>query len=251
MTKGKSKAGVQLGAAAYSPLYRQIRDLLLQALDAGEWRPGDMIPSEVELAARYSVSQGTVRKAIDELAAEHIVIRRQGRGTFVATHQEDHIRFRFLRLTPDDGERVAPTSQILFCRRVRATAEIANALQLTTGAPLVFIRRVLSFEQKPTLVDDIYLPGALFKDMSIKLLKDKPGPLYWLFEDHFEVSMVRAEEKLRAQRVDAEIATLLELEPDQPVLKVERTSYTYGDRAVELRIGYYNTERYYYHNSLI
>jgi len=70
---------------AFSPLYQQIKALILQSLQQGEWKPGEAIPSEMDLAARFRVSQGTVRKAIDELAAENLVVRRQGKGTFVAT----------------------------------------------------------------------------------------------------------------------------------------------------------------------
>lgn len=77
------------GSPTFSPLYQQIKTLILQSLQAGEWKPGEMIPSEMELAARYKVSQGTVRKAIDELAAENLVARRQGKGTFVTTHYEE------------------------------------------------------------------------------------------------------------------------------------------------------------------
>src|SRR5690606_704865 len=101
------------GSAAFSPLYQQIRRLLLQALDRAEWQPAEAIPSELELAARFQVSQGTVRKAIDELAAENRLLRRQGKGTFVATHHEAKVRFRFLRLTPDDGKQPVSGSQIL------------------------------------------------------------------------------------------------------------------------------------------
>src|SRR6188472_1574403 len=64
---------------AFSPLYQQIKGLILQSLQAGEWKPGEAIPSEMDLAARFRVSQGTVRKAIDELASEHILMRRQGK----------------------------------------------------------------------------------------------------------------------------------------------------------------------------
>jgi GntR family transcriptional regulator len=78
--------------------------LILQSLQAGEWKPGESIPSEMDLAARYRVSQGTVRKAIDELAAENLVVRRQGKGTFVATHAEQHVQYRFLKLMPDSGD---------------------------------------------------------------------------------------------------------------------------------------------------
>ena len=92
------------GTPAFSPLYQQIKTLILQSLQAGEWKPGEAIPSETELAARFRVSQGTVRKAIDELAAENLLIRRQGKGTFVATHVEQQVQYRFLKLVPDSGE---------------------------------------------------------------------------------------------------------------------------------------------------
>src|SRR5690625_537395 len=142
--------------AAYSPLYQQIKALLLQSLDQGEWKPGEAIPSEVDLAARFQVSQGTVRKAIDELAAENLLLRRQGKGTFVATHHEAKVRFRFLRLAPDNPDApVTSGSRILDCRRVRSPADIAALLQLRTGDIVVNLRRVLSFEHVPTILDDI------------------------------------------------------------------------------------------------
>ncbi|MCX7221347.1 MAG: GntR family transcriptional regulator, partial [Burkholderiales bacterium] len=104
-------------AAAFSPLYQQIKALLVQALDAGEWKPGESIPSEIELASRFQVSQGTVRKAVDELAAEHLLTRRQGKGTFVSTHQEPRVRFRFLRLALNEGEPQPAESKVLDCKR--------------------------------------------------------------------------------------------------------------------------------------
>jgi GntR family transcriptional regulator len=89
---------------AFSPLYQQIKLLITRSLQEGEWKPGEAIPAETDLAARYRVSQGTVRKAIDELATENLLVRRQGKGTFVATHAEEQIQYRFLRLAPDDGK---------------------------------------------------------------------------------------------------------------------------------------------------
>src|SRR5437868_8965704 len=123
-------AVAELATPSFSPLYQQIKSLILQSLHAGEWRPGEPIPSEIDLAARYKVSQGTVRKAIDELAAENLVVRRQGKGTFVATHNEDRAQFRFLRLLADDGAEHPHVSRLLECRRLRAPAEIARQLDL-------------------------------------------------------------------------------------------------------------------------
>ena len=105
---------------AFRPLYRQIQDLIVQALADREWLPGEMIPSEMDLAARFEVSQGTVRRAIDELAAEHLLVRRQGKGTFVATHADPRAFFRFLRLIPDDGSVPRSRSEPLECQSLRA-----------------------------------------------------------------------------------------------------------------------------------
>ena len=238
------------GAAAFSPLYQQIKDLLVQALDRGDWKPGEAIPSETELALRFHVSQGTVRKAVDELASENLLIRRQGKGTFVSTHHEARVRFRFLRLAPNLGEPQPAESQILDCRRIRSSAEIARALDLKAGDPVVAIRRLLSFAGVPTVVDDIFLPGALFKGLTADLLNGYSGPLYGFLETEFGISMVRAEEKLRAVSADQEISTLLAIPKDTPMLKVDRISFTYADRPVELRVGHYVTDRYHYRNSL-
>ena len=239
-----------VGLAAFSPLYQQIKALLLQSLDQGEWKPGEAIPSEIELAARFQVSQGTVRKAVDELAAEHLLMRRQGKGTFVSTHHEARVRFRFLRLAPNEGEPQPVESSILDCRRIRANAEVARSLELKSGDPVVAIRRLISFSGLPTVVDDIYLPGGLFKGLTAELLGEYVGPLYGLFETEFGVSMVRADEKLRAVVADEEIAGLLNVSRATPLLRADRISYTYADRPVELRTGYYLTDHYYYRNSL-
>ena len=133
-------------APAFSPLYQQIKSLILRSLQAGEWKPGDSIPSELELAARFKVSQGTVRKAIDELANDNLVVRRQGKGTFVATHAEQHIQYRFLRLLPDNGslKTQGPAERrIVECRRLRASAEVARALALRPADAVLQVRRVL------------------------------------------------------------------------------------------------------------
>lgn len=237
-------------AAAFSPLYQQIKALLVMALDAGEWKPGEAIPSEIELAARFQVSQGTVRKAVDELAAENLLLRRQGKGTFVATHLEPRVRFRFLRLAPNEGAPEPAQSKVLDCRRLRAAADVARALEIKSGDPVVAIRRLLSFSNTPTVIDDIYLPGALFKGLTADLLNDYSGPLYGLFESEFGINMVRAEEKIRAITAPDDVARALGVAPSIPLLCVERISYTYGNRPVELRIGHYVTNEYYYRNSL-
>lgn len=243
-------AGRTTSGAAYSPLYQQIKALLLQSLDQGEWKPGEAIPSEIDLATRFQVSQGTVRKAIDELAAENLLLRRQGKGTFVATHHEAKVRFRFLRLAPDVGGPIPSSSQILECRRVRSPADIAALLRIRTGDAVVNLRRLLSFEHVPTILDDIWLPGNAFKGLTAESLARNKGPLYALFESEYGVSMVRADEKIKAVSATPEQSDLLSVAPSAPLLYVERVSLTYGDRPMEVRRGLYVTENFHYRNSL-
>ena len=241
------------GTPAFSPLYQQIKGLILQSLHQGEWKPGEAIPSEMDLAARFRVSQGTVRKAIDELAADNLVVRRQGKGTFVATHAEQHVQYRFLKLVPDRGDvnSEGPADRhIVDCRRQRANAEVARALGLHTGDAVLQARRVLSFAGIPTILEDLWLPAGPFKGLTAERLRDYHGPMYALFEAEFSVRMVRATEKIRAVNPDADQAGLLQVEPGMPLLSVERLAFTYGDRPMELRRGLYRTDTHHYRNEL-
>lgn len=249
---GTAEAGA-LPAPAFSPLYQQIKGLILQSLQAGEWKPGEAIPSEMELAARFRVSQGTVRKAIDELAAENLVVRRQGKGTFVATHAEQHVQYRFLKLMPDSGDRDSegPAQRdVLECKRMRASADIARALALRTGDAVVQVRRTLSFGGVPTILEDLWLPGNAFKGMTADQMAGYHGPTYAMFELEFGVRMVRAEEKIRAVAPDETQAALLKVPRGTPLLSVERIAYTYNDVPMELRRGLYRTDTHHYRNEL-
>ena len=238
---------------AFSPLYQQIKGLILQSLQQGEWKPGEAIPSEMELAARFRVSQGTVRKAIDDLAAENLVMRRQGKGTFVATHAEQHVQYRFLKLLPDTGDASVEgpaQRRVIDCRRVRASADVARALALRSGDAVMQARRILSFVGVPTILEDLWLPGQAFKGLTSDQMAGYQGPTYAMFELDFGVRMVRAEEKIRAVLPDREQAQLLHTPAGTPLLSVERIAYTYNDVPMELRRGLYRTDTHHYHNEL-
>jgi GntR family transcriptional regulator len=240
-------------APAFSPLYQQIKGLILKSLQDGEWKPGEAIPSEMDLAVRYRVSQGTVRKAIDELAADNLLVRRQGKGTFVDTHAEKHAQYRFLKLVPDSGDQSSEgpaDRQITECKRIRATAEIAKLLNLRTGDPVWQAQRVLSFSGVPTILEDIWLPAAPFKGLTAERLADYHGSMYALFETEFGVRMVRAVEKIRALPANLLHSLLLKIEQNTPLLSVERVAFTYNDVPMELRRGYYLTDTHHYRNEL-
>jgi GntR family transcriptional regulator len=237
-------------APTFSPLYRQIKALILQALEAGEWRPGQAIPSEQELAARFSVSQGTVRKAIDEMAADNLLVRKQGKGTYVASHNDPRALFRFLRLVPMDGDLSHPQSVPLDCWRAKAGQEASRMLGIEPGAPIIIVRRLLKFTNKPVVIDEIYLPGEVFQGLTSEVLQGWSGSLYSLFETRFGLRMIRAQERIRAVAADRGASEALKVPEGTPLLSVERVTYTYGDKPVEWRRGLYSTAEHFYLNEL-
>ena len=237
-------------APAYSPLYEQIKGLLTRSLEAGEWKPGEAIPSELELAGRYRVSQGTVRKAIDALAAEHLVTRHQGKGTFVATHSHPAHQLRFLRIVPDSGGGVHPDNVLLGLRRGKASAEVAAALRIRAGTSVHVIHRLLRFEGTPAILDEIVLPAGQFRALTAAKLSRFHGSIYGFYESAYHVRMVRAEERLRAVGADAFAAQHLGIRVGTPLLCVDRIAFTYGDKPVEWRRGLCVTEGFSYFNEL-
>ncbi|MDO9600425.1 MAG: GntR family transcriptional regulator [Azoarcus sp.] len=234
----------------FSPLYRQIKTLILQALESGEWLPGQAIPSEQELAARFSVSQGTVRKAIDEMAADNLLVRKQGKGTYVASHNDPRALFRFLRLVPMDGDLSHPQSVPLDCWRAKAGQEASKMLAIEPGAQIIILRRLLKFAQKPVVIDEIYLPGEVFQGLNLETLQGWNGSLYSLFESRFGLRMIRAQERIRAVAADRSTSEALRVAEGTPLLSVERVTYTYGDKPVEWRRGLYSTAEHFYLNEL-
>jgi GntR family transcriptional regulator len=235
----------------FSPLYQQIKALLLQSLEQGEWNAGEMIPSEVDLALRYKVSQGTVRKAIDELTADNLLVRRQGRGTFVATHQEPVNRFRFLRMQKKDGSEFKTYSSVLAVETAVPPAEVRERLQMRPNQQATVISRLLSFGQEPAVFEYIWLPKEIFPDVTMEKLVNYKGGLYGWFEAEYNVRMIRAVEHLSANLASAEVARRLMVEPNSALLYIERVSYTYAEQPVEVRLGWYNTKYYHYRNELI
>ena len=231
---------------AFTPLYEQVRARLVERLAAGEWAPGESIPSEQSLAARFNVAQGTVRKAIDALAKDNLLVRRQGKGTFVATHAEEAVsRFRFLSLRRDDGVDEYPESRLVEVRRGRAGASVARALELKSGDAVFLVRRVLSWDAKPVLVDDIHLPACLFPGFSRERLEAHTGSMYGFFET-FGVRMLQARERIKAVAARAPIGELLALPAGSPLLEIERVAFTFGARPVELRRSLCSTATHHY-----
>lgn len=233
-----------------TPLYREIKRDLTQRIAAAEWLPGGALPSETKLAAHYDAAIGTVRKAIDELVQERIVLRRQGSGTFVATHNADRLLFHFFHIVPRVGGRRAPTTRTLQFRRARARGVEARRLKLAAGAPVLRIRNLLSLGGQPVILDELVLPQRLFPDLSEKILTGRGNTIYHLYHARYGVNVLRTTERLRAVRADAVAAKALSVRAGAPLLQISRTALTYGDAPVELRESLVNTAGHDYFSDL-
>jgi GntR family transcriptional regulator len=228
------------------PLYRAVKRALLGAIEAGEVRPGGALPSETELATALGVSIGTLRHAVDELVAEHILVRRQGRGTFVATHTADRFLFQFFHVERSDGVREVPQVELLSFERVRADADAAAALSLREGDPVFAIENRLALQGRPVVFDRIVVPTPLFKGLTEKRFRERPATIYQLWQSEFGITVVRAQERANAVAADRHAARILGIAPGTPVMRVRRIATTFGDRPVEWRISTIHTAQHDY-----
>ena len=247
MTK-PAPGGLQpVDALAFRPLHRQVRDMLIRRLVDGVWAPGAPLPSEMQLAAELGVSQGTVRKALDAMAAENLVVRRQGRGTFVARHDEERIMFQFFKLVGDDGARSFPLSRVLSVGEGAATAAEREALGLPKGARTIRIRRLRSMDGAPVVIERITLPEAMFPGLAAMEL---PNNLYGLYAMDFGVTVGSTREKLKAVAASAEDADALGITPGAPVLEIDRLARSLERAPVEWRVSVCLTETLHYLSEL-
>jgi len=232
------------------PLYEEVKKKITESLIQGEWKPGEVIPSEVELACKYNVSQGTVRKAIDELSAESILIRRQGKGTYVATHNEENIQLRFLRLTSNLGLKEKLDNQLVAFSKEKATNKLAKILNINPASTILSLKRILTFNEKPLILDVIKIPAQSFRGLTAEMVVQKKGSMYRMYETDFGVRMLRADEKIKAISANFDAASLLNVKENSPLLSVERLSYTYDNKPLEWRLGLCITDNHYYRSEL-
>ena len=223
------------------PLYLQVKESLVRRLVEGAWQPGQLIPSEMELARELGVSQGTVRKALDVLAADNLLIRKQGRGTYVAEPEESRILFNFFRLVPDTGERTFPNSKTVRRTKAAATRVEAAALGVAKGSMIWRIERIRTFGNDPLLVETIALPAARLPGFEAQ--KDIPNNVYRLYSQGWGITIASAREKLKAVSASAHDAAHLNCLPGTALLEISRVAFDLEHNAVELRISRCLTER--------
>lgn len=242
-------SGTPAAVLAPRPLYVQVRELMIGRMIQGVWKPGAVLPSEVQLADEFGVSQGTVRKALDALAAENLVIRRQGRGTFVAEHDDERALFHFFHLVGEDGSRQLPGGTQLSRRAGRASRMEALRLDMERGARVIRVRRTRDLGGASAIYETISVPEALFPGLGGDGVL--PNTLYDLYEGRYGITIVRAEERLRAVEAPDQAAVLLGLEPGAPLLEIDRVAFALDGRAAEWRVSLCDTRHHHYLAELV
>ncbi|WP_342358496.1 GntR family transcriptional regulator [Terrarubrum flagellatum] len=235
-------------AIGFLPLYRQVKNRLVQRLLNRAWPPGHLLPSEIELAGELGVSQGTVRKALDEMAAERLLVRRQGRGTFVAEHDDARVLFQFFKMASDaDGERVFPESRALEVVSRTADETERAVLSLPEKAQVTRIRRVRSLGGRPVILETITVPRSVFPGLEHGEI---PNNIYGLYADRFGVTIARAQEKLKAVMLNAKDAEWLAVERGVAALQIDRLAIALDGRPVEWRVSLCLTDEFHYISDL-
>jgi GntR family transcriptional regulator len=226
----------RLADAGAAPLYRQAKRALLRAVEDGHWPPASALPNEATLAAALGIAIGTLRHAVDELVAERILVRRQGLGTFVATHSTERFVFQFCHVERGDGVRDAPRVETLAFERGQLDDDAAAALARRPGDAAFLIENRLSLQGRPVVHDRLALPAALFRGLTEKRLRERPSTLYHLYQTAFGITVVRATERVRALAADRTTSRVLGVPPGAPVLQVRRTALALNERPVEYRV---------------
>jgi GntR family transcriptional regulator len=234
----------------FRPLYAQVKDLMIRRMLRGDWRPGDALPSEGRLAIEFGVSQGTVRKALDELATPNLFERQQGRGTFITQHSQQRALFRFFHIRDESGVKELPTGRVLAVKHMRADRAQARRLALPTRAPIIAILRLRALRGRPVILERIALPAASFPGLDLPIGRELPDELYILYQQRFGVTIAGAQEKLRAVAADALDARSLGVAKGAPLLEIDRLALALDSNPVEWRVSRCNSAHHHYYSEI-
>lgn len=228
----------------FQPLYRQVYELLTQRIVQSYWKPSEPLPSEMALAAELGVSQGTVRKALNQMVAENLLERRQGKGTYVAEHTNESSLFRFFRLREPGGESLIPETQVIGSLRRVPSAEEQAALQLNGDTQVVELTRLRTLLGEPAIIERVIQPLSVFPD--IDKVAELPNSMYTLYQERYGITIMSVRDELRAVQLPSALAPHLGLPDGEAVLMVERESVNIDGRVVEWSQAYCASARFVY-----
>lgn len=238
------------GGANGQPLYKLIKLEITKALSGGKVAPGEALPTEKEFASQFGVSVGTIRRAMDELVDEHVVVRQQGRGTFLREFSQDLMLNPFWRIVRPDGSRDIPIVQTLSFAIGPASSEVAAALKIRSKEPVIHIVNLLLLGGRRIMCDDVYLPQALFPGMTKEILVEREGTMFGLYQNRYGISVISTLDRVTAKAATPDSAKLLDVALGMPLLEINRVAHTFDGRPVELRRSLVLTDGYEYRNSI-
>ena len=230
-------------SAEFQPLYAQVKDLLVRRIALGAWLPGAMLPNEFQLAAEYRVSQGTVRKALLAMESDQLIVRLQGKGTYVAQHTKQRALYHFFRIVGLDGSQQIPTSHVLERKVQKATKQQASLLSIAAGSSLHAIKRLRDFDAEPVIFERIFVPLEFMPDLAVPIGVQRDEEMYVIYQQQFNIMIVRATERLAAVAATPEEARLLRLDKGAPLIEITRQARDVSGRTVELRISRVETAK--------
>jgi GntR family transcriptional regulator len=224
-----------LGYDERLPLYQRLREEMLAKIAAGEWSPGTAIPTEAELTKLYGVAVGTVRKAVDTLVNEGLLVRSQGRGTFVRRPNFDASLARFFRQVNATGGREIPTSRIIAKKLQKPAKPVKDALRLGSDERVIRMERLRIVDDRTLFHEEIWLPASRFLPLMDIESQSFGDLLYPLYESHCGQCVASALETLTVGAADKNVSLHLAIPEGSPVVTIERTALGYDRSPLEYR----------------
>lgn len=237
---------------AAMPVYLQLEIILTERIRSGELKAGSRLPSESELAAEFKVSRSTVRKALDRLAADGLIVKWPGKGSYVSAER--------LKMTPTSlsfsqqmiaaGHSVS--TKVLLRKVIPAPEPIAQALGLPPGGRVVYFRRLRILDGEPVAIHTTFLPYPQYEQVTIEKLEQTQS-LSQVMEEVAGVRVVSSRDVLSVIQADATDASLLNIPPNSPVVLVRGVGYTLAGIPARCTEAIYRSDRFEFpiYNSVV
>lgn len=234
----------ELDFSGRTQLYYQLYDILYDDIKNGVYKPKELLPTENELIERYGVSRVTVRKAMDMLLNEGIIGKKRGYGSFVLNKKVEQTLNKVLHFSNEMEKRgYKSSSKMLINEKVYANKTIAEALSIAEGTPLIHVNRLRFANNEPMCIESAYLiydmcPDVLCYDFSEMSLRN-------LLVERYNIIWKRAHQKMFAVKANARFSKHLNIEEGDPMIYIERISYTQDDQPGEYLQSYYRGDCFY------
>lgn len=244
MKKNKFESKLSSQGPSYQPLYKQVEEVVTQLIVEQRWKPGEMLPSEFQLADEFNVSQGTVRKALNTLTGAKILERKQGVGTFVSEHTGQNVLYRFFPLVADGKKPELPISETIARKIEPAQGEVAEQLQLNAGEDVVVLSRRRNIDGEACILEDIYLPKKYFEGLMDE--PEIPHTLYHFYQTNYHHTVQDITDRIKAILASASDARQLGITANEPLLMFTRLAKSLNGQLIEYRITRCRSDHYHY-----